>query len=220
MSSWGRRAVPTAALAAGLALALIVMAPMAGAAKGKKKGGGFGPRTFSSDVVNQVVPDDPGVNAVGALQVPLNVAGKFRGTQIADVNASIRVTDANVADLQALLTAPNGATTELVTFTDGVGWGGGSPDCNGAFLTLDDETPIELGVSASSSPSFQKLYSPYAGVAEPDGFSVPLAVMDRGPIRGAWTLTLRDTVPGQMPATINCWQVQVQPKATKKGKGR
>ncbi|MGZ5316524.1 MAG: hypothetical protein ACXWFN_13140 [Solirubrobacterales bacterium] len=201
------------ALSALLACALAI-APAAGG-KPKKKGGANKTRVFSSGPIAAAIPDDPGVNASGILQTRIAVGKAMKGRRIDDVNVSLRVTHADVVQLSAELTAPNGATTELVRFSAGTSWGAGPADCAGTPLTLDDETPTEISEQAAPQPG--QLALPYAGVAQPAGLFVPLAVMDGGPARGAWTLTVRDGVPGGV-GTVHCWSVQVKPRP-KRGRG-
>jgi len=202
------------ALAALLCLSL-ALAPADAAKKGKKKGSPNKVRVFSSGPLSSTIPDDPGVNAVGALQSQIFVGKAMKGRRIDDVNVSVRLSHPVIQHLTADLTAPNGATTEIVPFSSGTAWGSGATDCTGTPLTLDDETPIEI--SQSGNPGFNQLAAPYAGTAQPGDLFVPLAVMDGGPISGAWTLTLRDQVPVGV-GTLHCWQVQVKPRPLKRGK--
>ena len=206
-----------AALVGALAL-LGCLALSPGAEAGRKaKGGSSQPRVFSSGpVANLPIPDALGVPPFtdGVLNTTIDVRG-LRGRRIDDVNLSLRASHAFIGDLTVRLTAPNGATIFPVTFASDTSYGAGSTDCNGTFLTLDDETPVELGSSVTVQ-GLPELLPPYAGVARPGG--KPLAVMDGGPVNGTWALSIRDFDSSNV-GTLHCWQVQVTVTAkAKKGK--
>lgn len=205
-------ALLVAALACALGLAGLGPGPAAAA---KKKGGKgkLTTRTLSSGPLNLAIPDDPDaifMPAAGVVQTQILAGKRFKGLRIDDVNASLRVSHGDVYDLTAKLTAPNGATTDLVTTgnTFGPSWGSGPPGCGGPFLKVDDEAPL---FAADQTPVTEaQLGPPYAGsVTTP---RKPLMLMDGGPIRGAWTLTLLDREgPGDI-GTLHCWQLQVKPR--------
>lgn len=200
-------ALLVAALVAALALSL-----PAEAGKGKGKGKGAKPtRTLSSGNLNLAVPDDTdgiGNPGVGVAQTTLRAGKRFKGLRIDDVDVSLRATHADIADLAARVTAPNGATTNVVLYgnTSGPTWGSGPAGCAGTPLTIDDEAPLFL--TGEMLPNESQLGSPYAGRAQPP--TKPLFVMDGGPARGVWTLTVLDRDgPGDVGA-LNCWKLTVR----------
>lgn len=208
----GARRLPSLLLAAAALAALVIAVPAEAGkvgAKKKRKGGGTITRTFTTTALNQAIPDDSPVPGVeGALHAPITVAGKkLKGRVIDDVNVSLRVSHPTIYDLTVRLVAPNGATTFVASFPDGTSLGAGAADCTGAFLTLDDETPLALG---STVPQPGELPPPYAGRARPDG--KPLALMDGGPVRGTWQLVIRDFDTPNV-GVLHYWQVEVRMRA-------
>lgn len=192
-----------AALAAGLGLA--------GPAVGAKKGGGV---LDNTTVVNAPIPDRPsgGTTIFGRLDSTTTVGRRFKGRVVRDVNVTVQTTGTSgnepASQVIANLTAPNGAITRLFggllpplappTFSSFVAFPSLGP------LTLDDESRFNIGVFAPRSPV--ELYAPYAGGARPTG--KPLAVMDGGPVRGTWTLTVLDAVNGQT-SNLASWRLNV-----------
>ncbi len=187
-----------ALLTLALAGSLAVAAP-AGAAK--KRGGGT---VDVTQTVNQAIPDRPvGINTpYGLLTSTITVGKRFKGKLVRDVNLTVQTTGTGAAndaaaDLQARLTAPNGATTELFQ--------GLFPGNAIGPLTLDDETSRFLSSGALVNDP-RALYTPWAGTAQPDG--KPLAVMDGGRVNGAWTLSVRDLDAGNA-STLGQWRLNV-----------
>jgi proprotein convertase P-domain-containing protein len=186
-----RRAHPTLGLAPALlciaALCLAAATPAPGA---KKKAAG---KLEVSKTVNLPIPDDgPGAGSInGILRSTIEVGKQFRGRKIRDVNVTLQTLGtagtAPAGDLVAKLASPNGAHTTLITTLSGPF---NAPNPSIGPLTLDDEAPLTLGGSNPHSPF--ELYMPWAGTAQPEGL-VTLAVMDDGPARGTWTLTVLDT---------------------------
>lgn len=201
------RAIGLTALAAALAAGLSLAAPAVAA----KKGRGV---LDDTTVVNAPIPDRPsgGTAIVGRLDSTTTVGRRFKGRVIRDVNVTVQTmgTSGNepASQIVANLTAPNGAITRLFggllppvappTFSSFVPFPSLGP------LTLDDESRLNIGAFAPRSPV--ELYAPYAGSARPTG--KPLAVMDGGPVRGAWTLTVLDAVNGQT-SNLASWTLNV-----------
>lgn len=210
MSAGARMRAAFALCLAGCLVLAVALAPAAGAGKAKgKKRGGEKVRTFSTGDIDQPIPDAPNVPGVeGALASTLSVGKALKGRTITDVNVAVRATHTLISDLTFRLTAPNGATSFLVFGVNGTSLGAGSTDCNGGFTRFDDESPFKLGFL--DPPSIGELPPPYAGTARPDG--KPLAVMDGGPVRGVWTLRIRDFDQPNV-GTLHCWQIQVRHRA-------
>lgn len=200
------RAALTGVLA--LALSVTVGTTLGGVADAaKKKGKKVGPANVTV-AVNQVVPPatvgPPFRN--GILTSTAVVGKKYRGRQVADVNATVQYNvsgpGSDLGDLALELTAPNGATSLLVAsplFGTTVG-----------PLTLDDETP--LFVSSADPADFQdpdRLFTPYIGKSQPN--FIPLSVMDGGPARGTWTLKVRNVEDIATEVhTFGSWSLQIQ----------
>ena len=201
------------ALVGALALALSVTlaltaAGVASAAKKKKKAGGTADITKQ---VNQAVPDGTATTD-GVLISTIQVGGKkFKGTVIRDVNVTLQTTGSNATaaqDLDARLSAPNGATTELIE-NDLFGQSAGP-------LTFDDESPNGLvNNSGSTTPREPtQLGPPYVGSAQPDCFAISgtctLWPMDNGPASGTWTLRVYDTgATAGRTSVLNLWRLTV-----------
>jgi hypothetical protein len=183
--------------------AIAILAP--GTAAGKKH---VGPSTL--DVTNPVnatvptrasAPDAPD----GVLTSTIVVGKRFAGKRIRDVNITLQTTghtgSLSAASISPILSAPNGATVRLFT---GLSSGGGSGGDNIGPLTLDDESPLSLAVLTPSNPL--GLYVPWIGTARPE--SRRLAVMDDGPVRGTWTLTVLNRLPSQS-SVLDSWRLVV-----------
>lgn len=191
------------------ALALIVgllgaaaVAPLADAKKKTKKGPG---RVDITQPVNAAIPDRPSATeAFGQLISTIAVGNQFRGKLIRDVNVTLQTTGATGAspadNLIAKLTAPNGATTRPIQGLQGVSIGP---------LTLDDQSPLSLGGLTPLDPT--TLSAPYIGSAQPGlAATVPLAVMNGGPVAGTWTLRVLDAgAAGNETSVLNSWRLNV-----------
>jgi subtilisin-like proprotein convertase family protein len=156
-----------------------------------------------TQAVNQGIPDRPaGVDTpYGLLTSTITVGKQFKGKRIRDVNVTVQTTGTSAtndaaADLEARLTAPNGATTELFQ--------GLFPGNAIGPLMLDDKTSRFLSSGVANDP--RALYTPWVGTAEPDG--KPLAVMDGGRVNGVWTLSVRDLDAGNA-STLGQWRLNV-----------
>jgi hypothetical protein len=206
-----------AAVMAGL-IACLALPPAAGA-KAKKKGGGAFEAT---KVVNAPVPDElapSGAGTDGILRSTVQAGKEFRGREIRDVEVTFQTLGASprtappftgnteAVDIRARLDAPNGAHTTV--------YAGGLSNLNPMTnalapfpsigpLTLDDEARLGLGIFNPHSP--RELYAPYIGRARPGG--APLAVMDGGPVRGTWTLTVMDVLNTGISNLVS-WQLKV-----------
>jgi hypothetical protein len=188
-----------------LATALLVAPALAAKHKGKK-----GPAVL--DVTQQVgalVPERaPGSDGTyGLLTSTIEVGKRFKGRVIRDVNATVQttgVTGNNPSnDLDAFLSAPNGATTLLFG-----GLGGLNPGEAVSIgpLTLDDDVPTHLfDVFNQGDPLALK--PPFAGTAMP---AQTLASLDGGPVSGTWVLRVLDTANGGNETSIlNFWRLNV-----------
>jgi subtilisin-like proprotein convertase family protein len=176
----------------------------AAVAKKKRKAGG------TADITKQVNAPIPDATAPGPTwgvrSSTIDVGGKkFKKTKVRDVNVTVQTAgdQANSAnDVVATLISPNGTRTWLFA-----GLGGQSI----GPLTLDDETPTEVGLGTTARDSTQ-LVRPYAGTAQPFCFlaegACPLAVLDNGPASGAWTLRVYDSNPGNT-SSLSSWRLVV-----------
>jgi hypothetical protein len=144
-------------------------------------------------------PDGPDGVFTSTIQAPR----AFAGMRIRDVNVTLQTTGVTggfpAAGVVPQLTAPDGATVPLFH---------GLESATGAHnigpLTIDDESPLELVSLTPSDPV--GLYDPWIGAARPEGRR--LAVMDNGPVRGTWTLTVLGQLENQV-STLNFWRVTV-----------
>jgi hypothetical protein len=183
-------------LATTLAVALTA-GGVAGAKPGKQKGKGGPSRLEVTKQVGLAIPDAIG-QTDGVLVNDINAGGKYRGKKIRDVNVTVQTNGTGpdaAGDLRFRLTAPNGATTNLFAGLAGVSIGP---------LTLDDESPFELGDTVAHN-GFE-LVAPYNGVAMPAN---PLVVMDNGGVKGKWTLTAVDRAPGGPVSSLLSWRLTV-----------
>ncbi len=191
-----------------LVLGLIV-AMSGGGAQAKKRGKSGGTADVTTQV-NAAIPDAVG-NTRGLLTSTIEIGGKrFRGTRVRDVNVTVQTTgtiSSSAQDLQARLTAPNGATAWLFAGLSGQSIGP---------LTLDDQSPTFLNIGSTPQDNIPgALGLPYAGIAQPDCLEArggcPLGVMNDTPARGTWTLRTYDTsgaTPGRT-STLNFWRLRV-----------
>jgi hypothetical protein len=201
------RRLALAALTATLAACLAIAAPVAAA---KKKGGG----TLNvTRTLNAPIPDRASnTGPVGVFSTTIDVGKQFKGRKIRDVNVTVQTAGTSpydptnfgpVNNLTAKLFAPNGAHTTLFGFLlAALIPGGSAPNQNLGPLTLDDESPLSLGSFAPHNAT--EIYAPWAGTAMPIG--KPLAVMDGGPARGTWTLTITDRGNGQTSNLVS-WSI-------------
>jgi hypothetical protein len=179
---------------------LVVMAVLAGclalaagpATAAKKKGKKGGGTVNITKAVNLPIPDraGPGFEGrFGVLTSTIDVGKRFKGRQVRDVNVTLQTLgltgERPAAQLEAKLTAPNGATMAL--FTDLFAGFAPIPNLSVGPLTFDDEALLDIGRGPARDPT--ELYAPWAGAAAPEGI---LAQLDGGPVRGAWTLTMLD----------------------------
>ena len=176
----------------------------AAAAKGKGKGGNRSAPVTASTVVNQLVPNASTTDA-GVVRSTITFGKKLRGRSIGDVDVTVQTTGVvpqAAEDVTVRLSAPNGATTTLFVELAGQSIGP---------LTLDDDTPVRPCASDSppcSDPD-QALLFPYIGTAAPMG---SFQIMERGPIRGTWTLTILDVFGfGGRTSVFNSWGLRITP---------
>jgi subtilisin-like proprotein convertase family protein len=206
-----RRGLPSlGVLALALSVAVGLTVGVADAKK-KTKAGGLVDITMP---VNQQIPDATGVApniTSGTLTSTITVGGKkFKGTKVRDVNVTLQTTGSttnSAGQLDARLTAPDGASLWL--------FGNNSGPISGQSigpLTLDDETPVNLG-GLPPAPDSTTLVAPYVGTAQPNCFSAQgvctLSALDNGPVTGVWTLRVSDSTLGAPPATsiLNSWRL-------------
>ena len=190
----------------------LLAAAIAAAPAGAKNGGGKsgGAKLSLTTQVNQLVPDRAPTSGApfGLLTSSVNVGNKFKGRRIRDVNVTLQTTGATpgspARDLSAVLTAPNGASTELFRVLFGTGPTGTTPISIGP-LTLDDEAGRYLGLGPARDPF--ALYEPWAGSARP--LQGTLYPMDNGRVKGTWTLKVLDNEDGET-SVLNFWRLDVQ----------
>jgi hypothetical protein len=193
----------------GILLLALIVAVSAGGAQAKKKGKSGGTATVTR-AVNAAIPDAVG-NTRGLLISTIDIGGKrFKGTRVRDVNVTVQTAGAistSAQDLQARLTAPNGATSWLFAGLSGQSIGP---------LTLDDQSPTFLNIdSVPQDNTPGSLAVPYAGTAQPDCLEArggcPLGVMNDTPAGGRWTLRIYDisgATPGRTSA-LSFWRLRV-----------
>jgi subtilisin-like proprotein convertase family protein len=189
----------------GLAVVAFIAAGASPAAAKKK--GKVGGTADITTPVNAGIPDAT-ANTDGLLASTIAVGGKkFKGTKVRDVNVTVQTTGASstaVGDLDARLTAPNGATSWLFSNLSGQSIGP---------LTLDDQSVNFLVTGPPFSSN--SLGPPYAGTAQPNCRQAfggcPLTVMNNGPATGIWTLRVYDrgTTPGDT-SILNSWRLVVR----------
>jgi hypothetical protein len=194
---------PLLRVAAALALVALLSLPLSAAAakkKGKQK------RSRAVDItmpVNAAIPDGaPGLGPSGLLTSTIQVGGKrFKKQRIRDVNVTLQTTGLSGSvptdDLIGYLTAPNGATTRLFSNLGLIGTG-----FSIGPLTLDDESTLALGLGETGNPI--ALNDPWRGTARPD--EPGLYVLDDGPVRGAWVLSVVDTEADET-SLLNSWRL-------------
>jgi subtilisin-like proprotein convertase family protein len=193
LNSWSLRVLPRGS-------------PRRGAKKATaaKRKGGVPKVIKAASTASQPIPDsNPGVQ-LGLLRSTLDLGKKYRGLRIADVNATVQSSgsppNAGI-DLSFRLTAPNGATSYLANELEAQSVGP---------LTLDDEVPATI-CNTSSPPCDNpdaSLFTPFAGSTAPD---VPLKIMDGGPVRGKWTLTVVDSFGGNTNS-LTSWRLAIVPR--------
>jgi subtilisin-like proprotein convertase family protein len=202
------RMISRAVLRGTAVLALTAFAGLTGAvAQAKKKGGKVGGTADITMPVNLLVPSNtPSVD--GVLTSTIMIGGKkFKKTKIRDVNVTIAGTGDSLTsadDLEATLTAPNGATTWLIgNSLDGQSFGP---------LTFDDESSGRIG-STSAPPNPTYLPAPYIGTVQPDCFHAhggcTLSAMDNGPASGTYTLRVIDNTDSAENTVFNSWRLVV-----------
>jgi hypothetical protein len=162
-----------------------------------------------SQTVGQTIPNST-TTADGRLESTLRLKGrKLADRKISDVNVTVQTigTGGNAAgELRAILTAPSGASTWL--------FGGGLTGPNIGPLTLDDDTPMFIGLGLPRSP--EQLGAAYQGTAQPVCFfafgSCSLSTLDDGRVRGAWILRMYDTT-GAQTSTLIGWSLEIKARA-------
>jgi hypothetical protein len=187
---------------------------LAGTAAAKRK---------TVDITNAApttIPDRaPGGGLAGVLRSTIEVPKRFRGLRIRDVNVTLHVVGTgtnSVVGLRGQLTAPDGATTRLFANL-------GPGNLLGP-VTFDDESQYLIfnGTVGQAQPF--SLTVPWQGTARPGAFpnnNFPLSVMDDGPARRTWTLTIVDLVNGGTNV-LNSWRLEVRagkPFRKKRGDG-
>jgi hypothetical protein len=204
---------------------LVVLTVAVPTASAKKKN--RGPVNVSK-VANLAIPDGSTVHGVASSTIRLGK--RFKGRLIRDVDVTLQTTGTGDktfntsggpltgpfegADVGAILRAPNGGHVTL--FDPGDLFPpvlSTMPLALGALpnvgpVTLDDEAEIDLPGEAvglnANDPTV--LEPPYVGRARPP--VKPLRLLEGGPARGAWTLTMRD---GDATGTSNLasWRLRI-----------
>jgi len=191
-----------------LAAALLgsAFAQPAEAVKKKAKGAGS---LRATKQVNAAIPDRGAelADPFGQLSSTIVAGKKFKGRRIRDVNLTLQTTGTTpgspARDLHVVVTAPNGASSLLLSTLFGAGPIGTTPISIGP-LTLDDEAGLALGSGGARDPA--SLYEPWVGSARPR-FSA-LYPLDGGPVRGTWTLRVLDSEFGET-SVLNFWRLDV-----------
>jgi subtilisin-like proprotein convertase family protein len=201
-----RRGKRRFALIGGLALVVAMVIGWSGGAEAKRKGKSGGTADITRQVNQQVPSNAPGVD--GVLTSTITVGGKrFKKTKIRDVNVTITGTGDNLDsadDIEATLTAPNGATSWLI----------GNSLAGQSFgpLTFDDESSGRIG-STSPPPNPTTVPAPYIGTVQPDCFRAhggcTLSAMDNGPASGTYTLRVIDNADPAQNTVFNSWRLVV-----------
>ena len=203
--------------AAGL-LACMLLGLTAGAAAAKKGKKSAGTLNLTQTVNAPITDAVPGMtlDTRGITNFTAVVGKKFKGLRIRDVDATLQITGtpdtpggSSVNDLGARLTAPNGATVWL--------FGANSLTGNQIGpLTFDDETTAIRMSNGDPNGDPTLLFAPYVGRVQPNGpfTSVngslqPLNVMDDGPVKGTWNLTMIDYFNGGSNTLVS-WGLKVQ----------
>lgn len=201
------------ALVGALALVLSVSVGLAvggSAAAKKKKKSKVGGIVDITKAVNAPIPNATATTN-GLLASTIDVGGNtFRGTLVRDVNVTIQTlgaTGATPADnLEARLTAPNGATTWLFAEDGPLAGISIGP------LTLDDESANIYG-GLPPAPNATTLVAPYAGIAQPDCAFVrggcAFSAMDNGAVSGTWTLRVYDVSGIGETSILSSWRLNV-----------
>jgi subtilisin-like proprotein convertase family protein len=199
---------PRIALLCVLALVLsVVLGSVTGGvalAKKKKAGGTFN----GSKTVNQAIPDAT-ATSYGMLTSTISVGKKFKGMRVRDVNVTLQTTGTSnnsAGQVEARLTAPNGATT----------WLFGQSALDGQMagpLTFDDQS-INHVFEGTPAPDSTNLAPPYVGTVQPDCYSArgvcSFSVMNEGPVKGTWTLRVYDAEDSPVAtSTLNGWSLRV-----------
>lgn len=185
--------------------AVLTVATPAAAAKGGKSRGALNITKQVGTLVPERAPGSDGT--YGLLTSTIDVGKRFKGRVIRDVNVTVQttgVTGNNPSnDLNAYVSAPNGATTLLFG-----GLGGLHPGeaISIGPLTLDDDVPTHLfDVFNQGDPLALK--PPFVGTATP---AQTLTSLDGGPVRGTWTLRVLDTANGgDETSVLNFWGLAV-----------
>lgn len=183
--------------------ALALLGATAEGAKKKRKGRGVAEATVTTV---QPIPDRAaGVAPDGTLRSTVSFGKRFKGAMVGDVNVTLQTLGATLGaagNLDFRLLSPRGNTAEL--FRGGMG---GLPGESIGPLTFDDETPIRLctqPIPPCQDPDTLPL--PFIGTAQPSEGS--LSDLDGGPIRGTWTLMVRDRVP-MGTSSLTSWKLTV-----------
>jgi subtilisin-like proprotein convertase family protein len=186
----------------------LLLALGAGAADAqKKKGKKKGPGAVDITQIGGTIPDrgPAATDIFGRLTSTISVGNQFKGRKVRDVNVTVQLTGNgpstnSISDILILLTAPNGATSELIF--DGSLF----PGNLAGPLTLDDESPFFTVPTSTSFGDPDALLAPWQGTAQPNG--VPLATLDNGRVPGLWTLNAMDTIDGDT-SVLGSWRLNV-----------
>jgi hypothetical protein len=220
------------ALVSCLALVLSVGLGVSGNAAAKKKGGS------KVAIVNGsvgAIPNGPQLTSPATpLRATATVGKKFKGKRVGDVDVTISLSGVSAAgrpcgsvcDLVLRLSAPNGATTSLLSTGQG---SGGLTGNTVTRLTLSDQTPRSTcGADSGGMPPpppcsdpNATLLPPYTGTAQPSG---AMNLLNGSPIKGTWVLTAIDFCGGPPApactddgtASLTAWSLRITPaKAAK-----
>jgi hypothetical protein len=211
-----------------LALTLSVGLAVSGTAAAKKKGGGKAAIVKGSV---GAIPNGPQETSPATpLRATAQVGKKFKGKRVGDVDVTISLsgvsapgrTCGSLCDLVVRLSAPNGATTALLSGGTG---NGGLTGNTVTRLTVSDQTPTSTcGVASDGTPPpppcqtpYATLLPPYTGIAMPSGGAMNL--LNGSPMKGTWTLTAFDFCGGppnpvctdEGTVSLTAWSLRISP---------
>ena len=143
----------------------------------------------------QTFPLVPGsvIPAASSLSSPLTITGQGPLETVGSLSLQLNITDSNLANLSAVLIAPDG-TTQVTLFNAG--------DLTGTNL-------VNTTFSDTATTSLSSGTSPYTGTFltnDPAG----LAKLIGQSINGTWTLLVTNAATGQT-GTLNSWSLLITP---------
>jgi subtilisin-like proprotein convertase family protein len=142
--------------------------------------------TFSQCLNSGALIPDRGANSA-LINVPVPKNGKKVQTGVvSSVQTGVRITHADVFDLNLTLVSPGGKAVALASEEGGfdrTGYGSGAANCSGSLVTFGDAFPTPIK-DIPPDPG-----QPITGQYLPEQ---PLAAFNGGPARGPWVLLVAD----------------------------